>query len=109
MSDRIIIKLTRPIEALGEEITELKLREPEMEDLEKCGDPMIIIPDESSVDGVSIKFNTAVITALIARLADIPRGSVRKMCIADYSTTRGVILNFFGEAGEQPPTASAAR
>lgn len=84
------IKLTKPIDAHGEQITALTLREPVAEDVMVCGYPLTIGDAEATP-------NAAAIGKLIARLGGIPPSSVKAMHMADFNKAMGVILSFFGE------------
>ncbi len=89
MNETTTIKLRKPITAHGEDIQELKLREPTGEDIEKCGYPLAIGEGKAYPIAESV-------SKLIARLAAIPPSSVKQLAVADYQAAMGVVLGFFG-------------
>lgn len=88
-NDTTVIKLRKPITAHGEEVQELKLREPTGEDIEKCGYPLAI------GDGKAYPIAESV-SKLIGRLAAVPPSSVKQLCVPDYQEAMGIVLGFFG-------------
>lgn len=86
------IELTRPIQAHGQEVTALELREPTAGDIMECGYPLAIGDGEA-------KPQADVVGRLIARLAGVPPSAVKAMSMADFQTAMGVILGFFGDSG----------
>lgn len=101
MSNKFTIKLIEPIEAFGETLTEIHLRKPNAGDLEKCGDPVTFLLNSDVPEQERIVIDAGVITGLIARLADIPRGSARQMAPVDFKEAQGWILGFFGKEDRQ--------
>lgn len=96
----VTVKLSRPITAHGEEVSEITLREPTAEDVMQVGSPQLLIP---SADGesVGIEIRGKVIGQYISRLGAIPMSSVKALPIGDFTRCQGEIMNFFGGgAGE---------
>lgn len=91
------VKLEKPIEVYGDEVSELELREPTPEDVINTGLPHLMIP---SADGESlgVEIRTKVIAAYIVRLAQIPKSSIKAMTLKDFQACTQVITGFFGEA-----------
>lgn len=83
-----IFKLSKPISAHGEEITELKLREPTGRDIRECG-----FAHRISADGVNFSSNT--VMTYIERLADIPPRSVEQIAPKDLFDLSIIISDFF--------------
>lgn len=96
----VTVKLSKPITAHGEEVTQITLREPTAEDVMQVGSPQLLIP---SADGesVGIEIRGKVIGQYISRLGSIPLSSVKSLPIGDFTRCQGEIMNFFGGgAGE---------
>ena len=95
------VKLSKPISAHGEEISEITLREPTPEDVMQVGSPQLLIP---SADGesVGIEIRGKVIGQYISRLGSVPMSSVKAMTIGDFTRCQGVIMGFFGGGAGEP-------
>ena len=94
------VKLSRPIQAHGEEVSEITLREPTADDVMQIGSPQLLVP---SADGESagVEIRAKVIGQYITRLASIPPSSVKALPIVDFMQCQQVIMGFFGGgAGE---------
>ena len=91
-----MIELTKPIQAHGREIKELEFREPNGGDVAACGFPFRFTVNEDGTQTVSPE--AAAITALIARLADIPLSSARALTFTDWMAAMGAIFSFFGQS-----------
>lgn len=90
------IQLTQAIVAHGEEVSEITLRAPETKDVIELGLPTLIIPgDDGRSTGVEIR--QAVIARYIMRLAAIPRNSIDKLSLADFSLCTAAVMSFFGQ------------
>lgn len=89
----MIIKLSKPITAHGEEVTELDLREPTGRDVQDIGFPYLIIMSD---DGSAIQIQVKTVGKYVSKLASIPPNAVDQLCAADLSTLSGVVLGFFG-------------
>lgn len=92
------VTLSKAIQAHGEELSTLTLREPTPDDVMQIGSPSLLIP---SADGesVGIEIRAKVIGAYISRLAAVPLSSVKHMTIGDFNRCQGVIMGFFGDGG----------
>lgn len=98
--ETITLKLTKPITAHGEEVSELTLRQPTTKEVIEIGLPTLLIP---SVDGesVGIELRQKVVARYISRLASIPMGAVESLSLGDHSAASAVVMSFFGQgAGE---------
>jgi len=91
-----MVKLTKPIQAHGREITELEFREPNGGDVAACGFPFQFANSEDGA--TSIKPEAAAITALIARLGNIPLSSARSLTFTDWTNCMGEVFSFFGQS-----------
>ena len=97
-----VIKLSEPIQAHGEEVSELTLREPTTEDVIKFGQPFLVIPRDGGDTGVEIRMN--IIARYVSELAAIPMSSVKKLSRNDFSACQAAVMGFFGGGdGEETP------
>lgn len=91
--------LAKPIQAHGEEVTELKLREPTGEDVEDCkGLPYFL------EDGETILINTKTAMKYVSRCAEIPMGSVRQILPGDLNNLFWWVAGFFLNQGAKRPS-----
>lgn len=88
------IKLSKPIKAHGEEITEIDLREPTGEDVIALGYPYLIIIGDA--DEQAMELRPKVIARYVSRLGGIPPSSLNSVSPADFSGMTGVVMSFFG-------------
>ncbi|MBW6399982.1 phage tail assembly protein [Roseomonas sp. HJA6] len=87
------VPLTKPIEAHGETLSELTLREPTGKDIRLCGMPFRI----GAEDG-SIIIDTSAMAKMIGGLAGLPPSAIDKMPPSDWSAAMAAVLGFFGMA-----------
>lgn len=97
------VYLSKPVMAHGTERTEIELREPNAGDIAACGYPFVFINNDGA--GMQTAPNTAVISAYVSRLAQIPPSSVAQMNAVDWNACMGVVLGFFGQS--EPETTSS--
>lgn len=91
-----MVKLTQAIQAHGEEKTTLEFRQPTGADIAACGFPFsFTVTDEG---GTTIQPNAPAITAMIARLGNVPLSSARALVFADWMTCMGELFSFFGQS-----------
>lgn len=103
----ITLPLSQEVEAYGEKLGSLTFRPPRGEDFMVCGYPMIMLSSASmdqdgdqppgDIGEAEARPNATAISKLIARLANIPLGAVKKMSAADWMASMGVVLSFLGE------------
>lgn len=88
------LKLTKPIQAHGEELHVLELREPNYDDIVKFGMPVSFNARGSTqIDGVALEY--------LPELASIPPSSVKQMIPADLFKAAMLVMSFFtGSAAE---------
>ncbi|WP_417536096.1 phage tail assembly protein [Methylophaga sp.] len=86
-----VLELSKPIDAYGEEVTTLELKEPTSGDIIKLGHPLNINPDQSW------SFRTNVIAGYIAKLGAIPMKSVEQLSPSDFNTASVMVASFFME------------
>ncbi|MBR0677948.1 phage tail assembly protein [Roseomonas alkaliterrae] len=87
------IPLSTPIEAHGETLSEITLREPTGRDLRLCGLPYRIAMEtgEATIDAPAM-------AKMIAALAAIPPSAVDRLSAEDWQAAMGAVLGFFGKA-----------
>lgn len=90
--------LSSSIQAHGEEITELDLREPTAEDVIALGYPYLIIISDD--DGQAMEIRPKVIARYVAKLAGIPPSAINKVTPGDFSRLTGAVMGFFGVEAE---------
>lgn len=99
MSEAVTVKLSKPLRAHGEDLTEITLRAPIAKDVMEIGSPQLLLP---AVDGatVAIEVRARLIGQYIVRLAGIPLSSVQSMELTDFMKCQGEIMGFFGSGEE---------
>lgn len=95
-----IVKLSKPITAHGDEVSELTLREPTIADVSEIGYPYLVHTSEEA-DAV-IEMRPRVIVKYVSRLAGIPMSSAQQVSLADLSKLQAVVMGFFGEGIAAP-------
>lgn len=85
-------KLSKPIEADGETVSILTIREPSTEDIIECGNPVSFDPMKSPP---TITPDDVRMAKMIARLAGIPPSSLKKMAPKDFLALQWVVVPFF--------------
>ena len=88
----IIVKLRKSVIAHGDEINELKFREPTAGDIEKCGNPVNI---DFHSDTPKMTFNEKAMSAMMAQLAAVPPSTIRQMNTRDWNTAAWNLASFF--------------
>ena len=99
MLDPVKVPLVRAIEAHGEKLKELTLREPNGGDIMKCGQPFTI---DITAEGAVINPNRpAEMGAMISECAGIPPSSVKALTVIDFLAATAAIVNFIREQGRE--------
>lgn len=93
----VTVKLRTPIQAHGETLHELTLREPRGKDIASCGVPRSVVVRGKST---RIEVDTAVVYEYIVTLASIPPSSVDTISALDWDQLTNAVLGFFVPAGE---------
>jgi hypothetical protein len=102
MTDKTIFKLSKPIKAHGQELSELQLREPTGDDVEKLGFPYVVTPKSNGETTIEIRAH--LIYQYISRLAGIPKESAKQVSLGDLSLLSGLVISFFGESTQEQET-----
>lgn len=104
----VTIKLSKPVKAHGEEVSELTLREPTTKDVRELGFPYAVALSEQN----RIVFDAAVVAKYLVKLAGVPLSSIDQLSLPDFQALQGVVQGFFGhseadgEQSETPPATS---
>ncbi len=88
--EKVKVELVKEIQAHGETVKELLLREPNGGDIRKVGFPYTM---EASG---AMSFNASTGAKYIEVLAGIPPSSVDQLCPADFQSCMTEIMGFFG-------------
>lgn len=88
MKSEVTVPLSRPIQAHGEELMALTLREPTGKDL-RTGMPYRILADGEMV------IDAGVVATLISSLCGIPPSSVDQLSALDFQEATAAVLGFF--------------
>ena len=96
------VKLRRPVQAYGSEVTEIKLRQPTGRDYLTYGNPLTVETDINGV--VKISWDQHRVIPLLAQLANVPDSTIIDMDVRDIVSLQQGIAGFFlpevGEEGE---------
>lgn len=101
----MIVTLSKPITAHGEEVTQLDMREPTAEDVMEIGFPYLVVQSD---DGQGVELRPKVAGRYISRLAKVPMSSVKQLTVGDLSKFQGLIMGFFGQGDEAAATTEGA-
>ena len=89
------LQLKKPIKAHNEELSELQLREPTIEEIMEIGYPYLVLMRDGQDTGLEIR--PQVIVKYISKLAGIPLSSAKSIAISDLNQAQTIIMGFFGE------------
>ncbi len=94
MSSPATVTLSKPIEAHGEQVSKLEIREPTGRDLRVHGNPFrLVMATKDGQDPYPV-FDAAVCAALLSELAGIPPSSVDQMSMIDTMNAQYAIFGF---------------
>ncbi len=89
----VVVALRKAVIANGDEVMELKFREPTGADIERIGNPVNI--DMLSGETPKITFDTKAMTQMMAMLAEVPPSTIRQMNPRDWNTAAWSLAAFF--------------
>ena len=89
----VTLRLRKPVTANGDEVSELKFREPTGGDIERIGCPVII--DFLSSDVPKTTFDSKIMTQMMAHLAGVPPSAIKAMNPRDCNTGAWMLSPFF--------------
>jgi tail assembly chaperone E/41/14-like protein len=91
VDNRLVLKLRKRVIANGEEVGEIKFREPTGGDIERIGNPVVIDWNE----GARVDYKAREMTAMMALLANVPPSTIRQLHPTDWNTGALKLSNFF--------------
>ncbi len=83
----VTVRLSRPIQAHGEEVTELTLREPTIGDLDGV---------QVTVSGDGCTVDLGAVARIAAGMAGVPPSAARTISIRDLPALTGPVFDFLG-------------
>ena len=89
------LNLTTPIQAHGQSVSTLEIREPRGKDLRLFGSPFQMTPDRQTGEAMP-KFDNDASARLLTELAGVPLSSIDQMSASDFLGAQMVLLGFFG-------------
>lgn len=93
----VSVPLSKPVQAHGQDVSALTLREPTGKDLRTAG-----LPYKLGADG-SIAIDAANMAKMIAQLAAVPPSTVDALAAPDWNAVAMVVLGFTTGSAETPP------
>lgn len=93
VADTIVVTLRKAVIAHGEEIKELRFREPTAGDIETCGNPVNI--DFLSGPSPKMTFNEKAMSAMMSTLAAVPPSTIKNLHTRDWNTAAWNLASFF--------------
>lgn len=88
----IVVPLRKPVMAHGDEVKELKFREPTAADIEACGNPVNI---DFFNGKPKMTFNERSMSAMMSQLAAVPPSTIKTMNTRDWNTAAWELASFF--------------
>lgn len=102
------VPLTSTVEAHGEKITVLALREPRGKDIRQSGNPFQMVADRNTGEANPV-FDADASARLLSNLAGVPLSTIDALSAADFFSAQLALLDFFGAktpANGSPPTST---
>src|SRR4249919_3541346 len=93
VSTDIIQPLRKAVIAHGEEVKELRFREPTAGDIERCGNPVNI--DFVGGDTPKMTFDAKAMSAMMSQLASVPPSTIKQMHPRDWNSAAWSLASFF--------------
>jgi hypothetical protein len=79
------LKLRKSVIANGEEVMELSFREPTVDDIIRCGDPVRL---DYFTGEPKIVYNDNAVSAMMSTLAAVPPSTIKKLALKDWKNGR---------------------
>lgn len=89
----LVVALRKTVIANGDEVKELRFREPTAGDIERCGNPVNI--DMLSGDTPKLTFDSKSMTSMMALLAGVPPSTIRQLHTRDWNSAAWTLASFF--------------
>lgn len=90
------MKLANPVMSGDQEISEINMREPLGEDIQKIGFPFLVMPGDGGQEAVDIRAH--VVAKYISSLGSVPPSVVSKLSAVDFTDLMAEVMGFFGES-----------
>src|SRR5262245_1556974 len=90
--DPFSFKLSKPIQAHGQEISILRWREPTAGDIERAGNPIIV---DLFGEQPRLTFDERKMSGMMSVLAQVPPSSVKQLSASDWNTIAWKMVRFF--------------
>jgi hypothetical protein len=87
-----VLPLRKKVIANGEEVEEIKFREPTGGDIERIGSPIVLSMFEAQPKPV---YDSSVMTMMMAHLAGVPPSTIRAMDPRDWQNGAMMLFHFF--------------
>jgi hypothetical protein len=88
----LTFKLAKPVDAHGEAVKELVVREPTGMDIMRAGNPVLI---DFNMTPPQVSFDAPKMRAMIATLCSVPTSTVDKLSAKDWNTVAWGVASFF--------------
>jgi len=88
----ITVTLRKAIIANGEEVKELKFREPTAGDIDRAGNPVLL---DMFSDPPKITFDAKAMTTMMSALAAVPPSTIKQMHPKDWNTAAWQLAGYF--------------
>jgi hypothetical protein len=89
----LVVTLRKSVIAHGDEVKELKFREPTAGDIERCGNPVNI--DFISGEVPKMTFDAKAMSAMMSQLAGVPPSTIKQMHPRDWNSAAWSLASFF--------------
>jgi hypothetical protein len=76
----------------GEDVSELKFREPTAADIERCGNPVLL---DMASDPPKISFDSRSMMQMMSVLATVPPSTIRRLHPRDWNSIAWRLASFF--------------
>jgi hypothetical protein len=87
-----LLPLRKPVIANGENVSELKFREPTGGDIERIGCPIMLSVFEAQPKPI---YDGAIMTMMMAHLAGVPPSTIRQLDPRDWQNGAMMLFHFF--------------
>src|SRR5262245_53069182 len=91
-STDIVVILRKPVQAHGDEVKELRFREPNAGDIEICGNPVNL---DFAEGRPKMTFNEKAMSRMMSQLATVPPSTIKQMHTKDWENAAWELASFF--------------
>jgi hypothetical protein len=97
----IKVPLSKPITVGDDQIKELELREPTIDDVVELGYPYLMVVGDGDT---KMELRPSVVVKYASKLAAVPPSGIKKLSLADLSKLNAAVMGFFGDGAETSQT-----